>query len=124
MASGVGPGQFPDSTREVVLPSPLMTEKTLQFFAVAMPQFSPSFDSTNHLVPSYAAAPIRFTYGRRRKLYRSTNDSWIHTLQAGSNQILSSQPQPGGMANPLNTDSLTDPLKSQSLGLPQTDQPN
>lgn len=124
IGNGVVVGQFPDSTREVVLPSPLLSGNSLQFFRVAEPHFSPSFESKRHLSPSYNVAPIRPSYRWKRNRSAAAYASWLRSLQNGSNQTLGSQSQPAGMANPLNKDTLLDPLKSQSSSLPAANQPN
>ena len=110
-------GQFPDSTREVVLPSPLLGSNSLRFFFVSEPGFKVSFDSKRHLNPSYAPTSIRSGYQVKYKHYLGFDRSWTHSQPLVSNPTLASQPYSGLMAAPLGRDSLADPLKSQSSSL-------
>ena len=123
MGAGVSAGQFPDSTREVVLPSPLLSGDSLEFFAVGIPRFSPSFSSQQHLSPSYFVGRVRIVSRRKSGRKVHLNGSWTDGFQTTRAMNLSSPSYPNLLNDALEPKGLADPLKSQSSSLLNANQP-
>ncbi len=121
---GLVPGQFPDSTREVVLPSPLLSGNSLEFFSTAEPRFSTSFDIERHLSPSYAVGQINTAQQTKSKRHSGLNRSWPNDFHGGYGITLGAQTYTTVTRDALKSGSLADRLKNQSHSLLNSNSPN
>lgn len=110
-------GDFPDSTREFVWPTPPFGQNALHFLALRMPTFSPDFGSVDHLHPTYnvSAAGASSTQGNWARKSALTSGDTPGTLSPDLN--ITSGPDLGG--NPI-----PDPLANQFGSLLNSNQPN
>jgi hypothetical protein len=110
-------GDFPDSTREFVWPTPPFGQNALHFLALRMPTFSPNFSSVRHLHPTYnvSAGGAASSQGYKARKPALTGGDLFGTLSPDLD--MTSGPALG--SNPI-----PDPLANQFSNLLNSDQPN